>query len=61
MKTIGEIRAEFASAEPEEYRRLYEQYGADSRSGVQKVLAQYRKKADMEKERLRSEAMKTYE
>ncbi len=62
MKTIGEIRAEFASAEPEEYRRLYEQYGADSRSGVQKVLAQYRKKeADMEKERLRTEAMKTYE
>ena len=46
----------------EEYRRLYEQYGADSRSGVQKVSAQYRKKeADMVKERLRTEAMKTYE
>lgn len=62
MKTIGEIKGEFASAQPGEYQSLYEKYGADSRSGVQKLLEQYRKKeADMEKERLRIEAMKIYE
>ena len=62
MKTIGEIKGEFASAQPDEYPGLYEKYGADSRSGVQKLLEQYRKKeADMKKEQLRIEAMKIYE
>lgn len=62
MKTIGEIKTEFAFAKPGEYGNLYAQYEADSRSGVQKILSQYRKKeADLEKEQLRIEAMKTYE
>lgn len=61
MKTIGEIRQEFAETRLD-YQTLLERYGADSRSGVQKLLEQRRKKEEaLEKERSRIEAMKVYE
>lgn len=62
MKTIAEIRAEFAEAEPADLAELYRKYGGDRRSGVQKFLEQRRKKqAALEKELARTEAMKEYE
>lgn len=62
MKTMGEIRAEFANACAEEYPSLYEKYGEDSRSGVVKLLEQYRKKEEaLKKEIARTEAMKVFE
>ena len=62
MKTIGEIRTEFANARAEEYPSLYEKYGEDSRSGVVKLLEQYRKKEEaLKKEIARTEAMKVFE
>ena len=62
MKTIGEIKAEFAVASLEEYPALCESYRADERSGVQKLIEQAEKKlAALEKEIQRTEAMKRYE
>lgn len=62
MKTIGEIRTEFANARAEEYPSLYEKYGEDSRRGVVKLLEQYRKKEEaLKKEIARTEAMKVFE
>ena len=62
MKTIVEIRAEFAAAGETEWEELCKNYETDGRSGVQKLIAQCRKKAaDLEKERLRMEHMMEYE
>lgn len=62
MKTIGEIREEFAAAETGHYGELYQQYEGDKRAGVQKLLEQYRKKEEaLEKEKQRTEQMKKYE
>lgn len=62
MKKIEEIKAEFAGAQMSGYAALYEKYADDSRSGVKKLLEQYRKKeAALEAEKHRIEAMKTYE
>ena len=62
MKTIGEIRAEFSDACAEDYPSLFEKYREDSRSGVVKLLEQYRKKEDaLKKEIARTEAMKAFE
>lgn len=62
MKTIGEIKGEFQERMPGEYAPLYEMYAQDTRSGVQKLLEQYRKKdLALEKERARIEKMKEYE
>ena len=44
MKTIAEIKAEFAAADMSSYPALYEIYKEDTRSGVQKLIAQCRKK-----------------
>lgn len=61
MKTIGEIKQEF-DTQDWDYQTLYQKYGEDSRSGVQKLLEQRRKKeAALRKERSRIEAMKVYE
>ena len=62
MKTIAEIKAEFAAAEMRSYPALYEMYKDDTRSGVQKLIEQcYKKEAALEKEKLRIEKMKEYE
>ena len=37
MKTIAEIKAEFAAADMSSYPALYEIYKEDTRSGVQKA------------------------
>ena len=62
MKTIGEIKAEFAAVQPGEYEELYRIYEQDERSGVQKILEQARKKeAALEAEKQRTEQMRKYE
>ena len=62
MKTIGEIRAEFSDACAEDYPSLFEKYREDSRSGVVKLLEQYRKKEEALKQEIaRTEAMKAFE
>jgi ribonuclease HII len=62
MNTIGEIKAEFASAKTEDYLALCEKYNGDTRSGVQKLIMQYQKKLEaLEKEIRRTEEMKIYE
>ena len=62
METMKDIKARFASAEEGEYNALFQHYENDERSGVQKLIRQYRKKLDaMEKERERTEIMKEYE
>lgn len=62
MKTIAEIKAEFAAADMDGYPVLYEKYEGDVRSGVQKLIAQCRRKeAALEAEKQRTEKMKEYE
>ena len=62
MKTIAEIKAEFAAADMSSYPAFYEIYKEDTRSGVQKLIAQCRKKeAALEAEKQRIENMKVYE
>lgn len=62
MKTIAEIKAEFVAADMSSYPTLYEIYKEDTRSGVQKLIAQCRKKeAALEAEKQRIENMKVYE
>ena len=62
MKTLAEIKAEFAAADMSSYPALYEIYKEDTRSGVQKLIAQCRKKeAALEAEKQRIENMKVYE
>lgn len=62
MKTISEIKAEFELADLSSYPALYERYESDARSGVQKLIAGYRKKeAALEAEKQRIEKMKVYE
>ena len=62
MKTISEIKAEFAAADISEYPSLYQMYEEDSRSGVKKLIEQcHKKEAALEAEKQRTEAMKYYE
>lgn len=62
MKKIGDIKAEFAAASLDEYLHLCEIYESDSRSGVQKLIEQAKKKlAALEQEIQRTEQMKQYE
>lgn len=62
METMKDIKARFASAKEGEYNALFQHYENDERSGVQKLIRQYRKKLDaLEKERERTEIMKEYE
>ena len=62
MKTISEIKSEFAAADISEYPSLYQRYGEDSRSGVKKLIEQcHKKEAALEAEKQRTEAMKYYE
>lgn len=62
METMKDIKARFASVKEGEYNALFQHYENDERSGVQKLIRQYRKKLDaLEKERERTEIMKEYE
>ena len=62
MKTIAEIKAEFAVADMHSYPALYEMYKEDTRSGVKKLIEQcHRKEAALEAEKQRTEKMKEYE
>jgi len=62
METMKDIKARFASAKEGEYNALFRHYENDERSGVQKLIQQYRKKLDaLEKECGRTEIMKEYE
>ena len=62
METMKDIKARFASAEEGDYDALFQHYENDERSGVQKLIQQYRKKLEaLEKERARTEIMKEYE
>ena len=62
METMKDIKARFASAMEGEYNALFQHYENDERSGVQKLIRQYRKKLDaLEKELERTEIMKEYE
>ena len=59
MKTIAEVKAEFAAADMSSYPALYEIYKEDTRSGVQKLIAQcHKKEAALEAEKQRIENMK---
>lgn len=62
MKNISEIKNEFSQAGHSELLHLFEVYADDARAGVAGLIRQYRKKLDdLEKERRRLEAMRTYE
>ena len=62
MKSITEIKKEFMAASGKEYHVLYDLYGDDPRSGVQKLVEQARKKeAAFQKELQRTEEMKQFE
>ena len=62
MKTITEIKNEFASASLEEKKALCQLYAEDERSGVRKLIEKCRKEeAALEKEFLRMEHMMEYE
>ena len=61
-KSISQIKEEFEQADAAQLESLYEIYGSDERSGVQKLIGAYRKKAEaMQKERMRLEAMRSFE
>lgn len=62
MKTIAEIKAEFAVADMHSYPALYEMYKEDTRSRVKKLIEQcHKKEAALEAEKQRTEKMKEYE
>ena len=61
-KNISQIKEEFEQADAARLERLYETYGSDERSGVQKLISAYRKKEEaLKKERMRLEAMRRFE
>ena len=62
MKTISEIKEEFAGLDIIKYQEFRNRYQEDSRAGVQKLIEQsYKKEAALEAEKLRTEQMKVYE
>ena len=62
MKSIQDIRRELQEASGDALHELMLQYGNDSRSGVQKLLAKVRKDEEkLEKERARMYQMRSFE
>ncbi len=62
MKSISEIKKEFAQAGDGELSVLFDRYADDGRAGVVGLIAQYRKKIEkLEAERRRLDAMRVYE
>ena len=61
-KSIAQIRAEFENAQEAEWPSLYEKYGTDERTGVQRIVQKYRKKEQsLQEERERLAEMRKYE
>lgn len=61
-KKITDIKNEFLHTPREEWQLLFERYGGDERSGVQKLIASFQKKIQaVEKERKRLDAMREFE
>lgn len=61
-KSIAQIKAEFAAAEPQLRAALMDSYASDGRAGVQTLLKKYQKEADNERlEDARLETMLAYE
>ena len=61
-KSIAQIKEEFGKADEKEREALYSMYDADARSGVQKLIASYRKKEEalrLERERRSPKVAKT--
>lgn len=62
QKSISQIREEFEAASAEKLPSLYQEYQADTRTGVRNMILKYRKKEEaLEKEKERTEQMKGYE
>ena len=62
MKSIAEIKKEFAGAGAEEWQQLFALYGEDTRAGVVSLIQQYQKKLDkLEQEKERLWQMRSYE
>ena len=62
QKSISQIREEFEAASAEKLPSLYQEYQADTRTGVRNMILKYRKKEEaLEKEKERTEQMKVYE
>ena len=62
QKSISQIREEFEAASAEKLPSLYQEYQADTRTGVRNLMLKYRKKEEaLEKEKERTEQMKGYE
>lgn len=62
MKKIKDIKELFEQTRREEWINLFEEYGSDERAGVQKIVAQYKKKLLVyEKEQQRLEKMLEFE
>ncbi len=62
QKSISQIREEFEAASAEKLPSLYQEYQADTRTGVRNLILKYRKKEEaLEKEKERTEQMKGYE
>lgn len=62
QKSISQIREEFEAASAEKLPSLYQEYQADTRTGVRNLILKYRKKEEaLEKEKERTERMKGYE
>lgn len=62
MKSIAEIKQEFAAAKEEQLEVLFHTYEMDSRSGVAAVIRQYQNKLEkLSQERQRLYQMMTYE
>lgn len=62
MKTISEIKEEFAGLDISGYPEFRNRYQGDTRTGVQKLIEQSHKKEEaLKAEKLRTEQMKVYE
>lgn len=61
-KSIAEVKVEFENAQEAEWPSLYEKYGTDERTGVQRIVQKYRKKEQsLQEERKRLAEMRKYE
>lgn len=62
MKSIAEIKAEFAAVSADQAEALFMQYADDKRAGVAKLIeSEKRKLLKLEQERSRLETMRIYE
>lgn len=62
MQSISEIKNIFTQSIETDWSSLCKEYSSDERLGVQKLVAQYRKKIDaLEKEKIRMQKMMEYE